>query len=72
MFRTIGPTELIVIIVVFVLLFGGKKIPDLAKGLGEGIRNFKNSVKSEEEPKDEKKSSVKDAEDSSIGAKPQR
>ncbi|MBV8866071.1 MAG: twin-arginine translocase TatA/TatE family subunit [Acidobacteriaceae bacterium] len=55
MFRTIGPTELIVIIVVFVLLFGGKKIPDLAKGLGEGIRNFKNSVKSEEEPKDDKK-----------------
>ena len=55
MFRTIGPTELIVIIVVFVLLFGGKKIPDLAKGLGEGIRNFKNSIKSEEEPKDEKK-----------------
>ncbi len=55
MFRTIGPTELIVIIVVFVLLFGGKKIPDLAKGLGEGIRNFKNSVKSGEEPKDDKK-----------------
>lgn len=55
MFRTIGPTELIVIIVVFVLLFGGKKIPDLAKGLGEGIRNFKNSIKSEEEPKDDKK-----------------
>lgn len=55
MFRTIGPTELIVIIVVFVLLFGGKKIPDLAKGLGEGIRNFKNSIKNEEEPKDDKK-----------------
>ncbi len=55
MFRTIGPTELIVIIVVFVLLFGGKKIPDLAKGLGEGIRNFKNSIKSEEAPKDDKK-----------------
>ncbi len=55
MFRTIGPTELIVIIVVFVLLFGGKKIPDLARGLGEGIRNFKNSIKSEEEPKDDKK-----------------
>ncbi|MDQ2839885.1 MAG: twin-arginine translocase TatA/TatE family subunit [Acidobacteriota bacterium] len=55
MFRTIGPTELIIIIVVFVLLFGGKKIPDLAKGLGEGIRNFKNSVKNEDEPKNDKK-----------------
>ena len=55
MFRSIGPTELLVIIVVFVLLFGGKKIPELAKGLGEGIRNFKSSVKSEEDPKDETK-----------------
>ncbi len=52
MFRTIGPTELIIIIIVFVLLFGGKKIPDLAKGLGEGIKNFKNSVKNDDEPKD--------------------
>lgn len=55
MFRTIGPTELVVIIVVFVLLFGGKKIPELAKGLGEGIRNFKSSIKSEEDPKGEQK-----------------
>jgi len=55
MFRTIGPTELLIIIIVFVLLFGGKKIPDLAKGLGEGIKNFKNSVKNDDEPKDNKK-----------------
>lgn len=50
-----SPAELAVIVVVAVLLFGGKKIPELAKGLGEGIRNFKGSIKSEEEPKDEKK-----------------
>ena len=55
MFRTIGPTELIIIIVVAVLLFGGKKIPELAKGLGEGIKNFKSSVKTEDEHKDDKK-----------------
>jgi sec-independent protein translocase protein TatA len=55
MFRTIGPTEIIIIIFVFVLLFGGKKIADVGKGLGEGIRNFKNSVKSEGDSKDEKK-----------------
>jgi sec-independent protein translocase protein TatA len=56
MFRTIGPTELLIILVVAVLLFGGKKIPELAKGLGEGIKNFKSSVKTEEEDhKDEKK-----------------
>ena len=46
--RSIGPMELIVILAVFVLLFGGKKIPEVAKGLGEGIRNFKNSLKAEE------------------------
>jgi len=55
MFRSLGPTEIVVIIVVFVLLFGGKKIPELAKGLGEGIKNFKNSVKAEEEAKDQEK-----------------
>jgi sec-independent protein translocase protein TatA len=51
MLRSIGPTELLVILVVCVLLFGGKKIPELAKGLGEGIRHFKDSVKSDD-PKD--------------------
>jgi sec-independent protein translocase protein TatA len=53
--RSVGPTEIIIIIVVFVLLFGGKKIPDLAKGLGEGIRNFKNSVKDEGRAKENEK-----------------
>jgi sec-independent protein translocase protein TatA len=55
MFRTLGPTEIIIIIIVFVLLFGGKKIADIGKGLGEGIRNFKNSVKTEDDEKDDKK-----------------
>jgi sec-independent protein translocase protein TatA len=51
----LGPTELLIIVVVAMLLFGGKKIPELAKGLGEGIRNFRGAVKSEEDSKDEKK-----------------
>jgi sec-independent protein translocase protein TatA len=55
MFRTLGPTEIIIIIIVVVLLFGGKKIADIGKGLGEGIRNFKNSVKTEDDEKDDKK-----------------
>ncbi|MFL6352961.1 MAG: twin-arginine translocase TatA/TatE family subunit [Bryobacteraceae bacterium] len=50
-----SPTDLLLVLLVFVLLFGGKKIPDLAKGLGQGIRNFKGSVKSEEDPHEEKK-----------------
>ena len=54
MLRSIGLPELLIILAVAVLLFGGKKIPEVAKGLGEGIRNFKNSLKGEENV-DEKK-----------------
>ncbi|HWB84195.1 MAG TPA: twin-arginine translocase TatA/TatE family subunit [Bryobacteraceae bacterium] len=43
--ETIGMPELLVILGVAVLLFGGKKIPEVAKGLGEGIRNFKTALK---------------------------
>lgn len=55
MLRSIGLPELLVILVVAVLLFGGKKIPELAKGLGEGIKNFKSALKTEEHVDDEKK-----------------
>ena len=50
----LGPTELVVILVILLLLFGGAKLPALAKGLGQSIKEFKNAAK--EEPKDEKKS----------------
>ena len=53
--RSIGMPELLVILGVAVLLFGGKKIPEVAKGLGEGIRNFKTALKAEEEKVGEKK-----------------
>jgi sec-independent protein translocase protein TatA len=53
--RSIGPMELVVILAVALLLFGGKKIPELAKGLGEGIKNFKTALKNEEKPEEEKK-----------------
>jgi sec-independent protein translocase protein TatA len=57
MFRSIGLPELLVILVVAVMLFGGKKIPELAKGLGEGIKNFKTALKDEHDEKknDDKK-----------------
>ncbi len=46
--------ELLVILAIVVLLFGAKKIPELAKGLGSGIRNFKKAMNEDEEaPKKE-------------------
>ena len=44
-----GP-DLLVVVGIAALLFGGKKIPEVAKGLGEGIRHFKQALKTEEEP----------------------
>jgi len=45
-----GP-ELLVILAIVVLLFGAKKIPDLAKGIGKGIKDFKNEMKDDEPTK---------------------
>ncbi|GGD31188.1 Sec-independent protein translocase protein TatA [Malaciobacter pacificus] len=44
-----GGMEWILIALVVLLLFGGKKIPELAKGLGSGIKNFKKAVKDDED-----------------------
>ena len=53
---TLGPAELVVILGIAVLIFGGRKIPELGKGLGEGIRNFKQSLSAgSSEPADSKK-----------------
>lgn len=44
----LGATEWLVILVVVLLLFGGKKIPELMKGLGTGVKEFKDAAKGEE------------------------
>ena len=41
--------ELLIIVLIVLILFGGKKIPELAKGLGSGIRNFKKAVKEDDD-----------------------
>ncbi|WP_340201670.1 twin-arginine translocase TatA/TatE family subunit [Ascidiimonas sp. W6] len=50
----IGPWQIVLIVVLILLLFGGKKIPELMRGLGSGIKEFKNASKEEdqEEQKD--------------------
>mgnify|MGYP005711742191 FL=1 len=45
----IGAPQIILIIAVVLLLFGGRKIPELMKGLGSGIKEFKNATKEEED-----------------------
>ena len=53
MFFAISPVQILVIALVVLLLFGGRKIPELMKGLGTGIKEFKNATKQEEDQKDE-------------------
>lgn len=51
----LGLTEILVIVAIILLLFGGKKIPELMKGLGSGIKEFKNAAKDDQQPAASKK-----------------
>ncbi len=57
----IGMTEIIIIALIVLLLFGGKKIPELMKGLGKGVRSFKDGMngKDDESPQDDLKKDEK-------------
>lgn len=44
-----GPTEIIIIVLVVVLLFGGRKIPELMKGIGQGMKEFKKASRGDDE-----------------------
>jgi sec-independent protein translocase protein TatA len=60
LFLAIGPWQVVLVAVVILLLFGGKKIPELMKGLGSGIKEFKKGVKEDnpdESPLTKRKSS---------------
>ncbi len=53
MFGSLGLPELLVILLIVIIIFGANKLPQLGRGLGEGLRNFKDSVKSgTDQPKD--------------------
>ncbi len=45
MFSNLGPLEIFLIVLVVLLLFGAKKIPELAQGVGKGMREFKKAIK---------------------------
>lgn len=49
MFGSLGATEIILIILAILILFGAKKIPELAQGLGKGMKEFKKAIKDVEE-----------------------
>ena len=52
LFGPVGPMELPVIVLIIVIIFGARRLPELGKSLGEGIKNFKKSIGGkEEEPK---------------------
>ena len=44
MLPSVGPSELIILLVIILLLFGAKRVPELAKGLGSGVREFRKGV----------------------------
>ena len=45
----LGPTEIILILAIVLLLFGGKKIPELMRGIGKGVKSFKDGIKEEDQ-----------------------
>jgi len=55
----VGPWQWIIIGLAILLLFGGKKLPELMKGLGTGIKEFKNATSEEDEEKENKKETDK-------------
>ena len=54
MFLAVGPWQIVLVVLVVLLLFGGKKIPELMKGLGSGIKEFKEASKEDDKSSDKK------------------
>ena len=52
MLGSIGPTELILILLIVIIIFGARKLPDLGKSIGEGIKNFKKSMNTKDKEED--------------------
>jgi sec-independent protein translocase protein TatA len=64
LFGPVGPSELLLIILIIVLIFGARRLPELGRSLGEGIRNFRKSLSAKEDT-EEKEKKGKNKKDSS-------
>ncbi len=51
----IGPWQIVLIVLALLLLFGGKKIPELMRGLGQGMKEFKDASRNDDKPEGDKK-----------------
>ncbi|MCP2520760.1 twin-arginine translocase TatA/TatE family subunit [Candidatus Aminicenantes bacterium AC-335-A11] len=60
MFGSIGPTEILLVLLIIVIIFGAKRLPELGRAMGEGIKNFKRSLSSKEEKKETEKNEKKE------------
>jgi sec-independent protein translocase protein TatA len=67
LFGPVGPTELLIILLIAVIIFGARRLPELGKGIGEGIRNFRKSIGGKEKESEEKKSESEKTEPPSQG-----
>lgn len=54
----IGMTEMIIVLVIVLIIFGAGKLPDIGKGLGQGIKNFKKAVGGQDEAEGEDKKEI--------------
>ncbi|MBP3644786.1 MAG: twin-arginine translocase TatA/TatE family subunit [Alistipes sp.] len=55
LFGNIGGTEILLIVLLVLLLFGGTKIPELMRGIGKGVKSFRDGMDGKSDPEDEKK-----------------
>jgi sec-independent protein translocase protein TatA len=56
----VGPQELLIILLIVVIIFGARKLPELGKSLGEGIKNFKSSIGGKDKEKDKEQGAPPD------------
>jgi sec-independent protein translocase protein TatA len=64
----IGPVEIIIVLIIVLVIFGPKRLPELGRSLGSGMRNFKNSVTGDkdDDDKDEKPAAIEPASDTKV------